>query len=339
MLSGGDGIPAKPLYKNPITIQPRHLCILTTNHMPQLSEVIPALVERLLCIPFPVTFADLDHGELLTTTRRQRDISLKERLKADSAGVLNWLVKGAVMWYATKSLKRDAPTKVRDFCRAYFEDQDAVASFLRERCVFDPDARVASSDLLVEYNEWAERTDNKKMNAKSLASNMLRKGVIKKQMRLGGCNCQCYSGITLNASDCNDTDNIDDSPLAPTASARETYFCKALETRLGVAFQRNERPFSWLSSSATGKRLELDMYLPDRRLAIEYDGPHHRIYPNMYHESEKDFQRQRRLDREKDRLCAQHGINLFRVKGGVVDTDAEVDDFLQRLHSADVLVE
>ena len=44
LLSGGDGVPATPKYRDPMTIEPRHLCILTTNHMPQLAEVVVAII-------------------------------------------------------------------------------------------------------------------------------------------------------------------------------------------------------------------------------------------------------------------------------------------------------
>ena len=43
MLSGGDGIPACAKYARPIVIEPRHLCVLTTNWMPQLNTIIPAI--------------------------------------------------------------------------------------------------------------------------------------------------------------------------------------------------------------------------------------------------------------------------------------------------------
>ena len=76
MLSGGDGIPATMKYQDPIVIRPRHWCVLTTNHMPELT----AIMERMLCVHFPVTFADLEPGEAPTTLRRQRDNGLKESI-------------------------------------------------------------------------------------------------------------------------------------------------------------------------------------------------------------------------------------------------------------------
>jgi phage/plasmid-associated DNA primase len=147
LLSGGDGIPAKPLYRDPLTIQPRHLCILTTSHMPELNEVVTAMVERFQVVPFPVTFVDLAEGEAPTAVRRQRDNSLKQRFLADQQGLLRWLVAGAVAWYATRDLKRNAPEKVKEFGRRYFQQQDKIASFIQERCVVSACASPSSIDL------------------------------------------------------------------------------------------------------------------------------------------------------------------------------------------------
>ena len=54
LLSGGDLIPAKALYKDPISIIPRHKCLLITNHLPELQgEVTQAITDRLLCVHSP----------------------------------------------------------------------------------------------------------------------------------------------------------------------------------------------------------------------------------------------------------------------------------------------
>eukprot|EP00798_Chlamydomonas_sp_ICE-L_P010893 gene10893-biopygen10959 len=82
LLTGGDGFPAKALYKDPVTIQPRHLAILVTNYMPEMSDVIVAMVERICVVHFPVTFRDLIPGESETATLRQCDRTMKDKLKS-----------------------------------------------------------------------------------------------------------------------------------------------------------------------------------------------------------------------------------------------------------------
>ncbi len=201
LLSGGDGIPAKPMYKDPLTIEPRHLCILTTNHMPELSEVIPAIVERLLCVHFPVTFVDLLPGEEPTPFRRQRDNSLKERLYGDLPAALKWLVDGSVAWYTSRDLKRNAPEKVKAFSRRYFDEQDKIGQFLRERCKVAPGLRQPSAALLSAFNEWAGRDGQ--VSEKMLPAMLRAKGFDKKRMRVGDAILTCFEGLEL-VNDCVD---------------------------------------------------------------------------------------------------------------------------------------
>eukprot|EP00798_Chlamydomonas_sp_ICE-L_P021596 gene21596-biopygen30291 len=61
LLTGGDGFPAKALYKDPVAVMPRHLAILETNYMPELSDVIVAMIERLLAIEFPALLQTSRH--------------------------------------------------------------------------------------------------------------------------------------------------------------------------------------------------------------------------------------------------------------------------------------
>jgi putative DNA primase/helicase len=201
LLSGGDIIPATPKYKDPISIIPRHTCILTTNHMPELhGEVTQAIVDRLLCVHFPVTFTIMGEGEEPSKFRRPRDDTLKERILADLQGVLRWLVEGAVMWYGSKDLKRNAPEAVKEFSKQYFRDQDVLAAFITEMCVVGEGEKVGSSDFLMSYNNW---TEDKKLDNKAMASFMRSKGFEKKRCRFNGDNIQCFLGIALK-KDVND---------------------------------------------------------------------------------------------------------------------------------------
>ena len=197
LLSGGDGFPAKPMYKDPITIDPRHLVLLVTNYMPELNDVIPALMQRIMCIEFPVLFRDLMPGEVETPTVRQVDKTLKKRLKSPDgqAALFAWLVEGAVRWYKDEGcLKRSAPAKVTAFTRQYFEEQDSVQAFLTEHCEFGDGKRVSSANLLYHYRQAAERNTTDKW----FHAQMKAKGFLKKSgMRIGGTKVMGYDGVGL----------------------------------------------------------------------------------------------------------------------------------------------
>lgn len=116
-LSGGDGLPAAAKYGAPFTIQPQYLPLCATNTMPALPLVDVATAERVIVVEFPVSFIDLEAGETATVYRRQRDNDLKNKMKEKGEELLRWLVKGAMMWYASGGLKRSAPEKVKAFTR------------------------------------------------------------------------------------------------------------------------------------------------------------------------------------------------------------------------------
>ena len=195
LLSGGDGISATPKYKDPLTIIPRHLCILATNHMPELSQVIPAMVERLICINFPVTFTDLLPGEQPTQHRRQADKGLKAYLDLHKGEVLTWLVKGAKMWYDSPHLKRDAPAKVVEASTKYFLEQDKIARFLHEVCVLGEERKVATSVLLATYNDW--NNGEKSIGSKEMASLLKGKGFEKKPSKIDGITVNAFIGVDV----------------------------------------------------------------------------------------------------------------------------------------------
>ena len=131
MLTGGDTIPGAffsfassyqtnllkclgtPKYKDPMKVEPRFLCMITTNHIPIFGPVFAANLRRFMCIDFPVSFVDLQPGEVNSATRKQKDNTLAGRLAADLPGVLRWLVMGAIDWYAHGNLMRDCPEKSR----------------------------------------------------------------------------------------------------------------------------------------------------------------------------------------------------------------------------------
>jgi len=96
LLTGGGSIPARPLYGKPITYAPRFLLMLMTNHKPGASSEDYALWERVLLIPFKLSFVD----EPVKEFERKRDPQLLSKLKAEASGILAWLVRGFLSWQA-----------------------------------------------------------------------------------------------------------------------------------------------------------------------------------------------------------------------------------------------
>ena len=105
--------------------------------------------------------------------------------------------------------------------------------------------------------------------------------------------------------------------IPDTSSISENRFGRVLASTLGpnMTFLRNVRPV-WLPNPKTGRAMELDFFCPFKKLAIEYDGPQHYEFPNRYHATREEFEEQRERDAEKDRICAENGVRLIRVRMG-----------------------
>ncbi len=105
-----------------------------------------------------------------------------------------------------------------------------------------------------------------------------------------------------------------------TASKSELLFKDAVEKELGIPFRKHYPP--WLLNM-TGYGMELDMYNEEHALAIEYDGPHHYVFPNQYHKSVAEFEALRARDALKDRLCAAKEVRLIRVRASHLTAELE----------------
>ena len=175
-MTGGDTVPSRALYGAPTSLRPSWLLLMMTNFMPIIKRLKPSLVERILVMEFPVFFTNLGEDEAPTKFRRQRDNDLKRRLAENKAGVLTWLVQGAVEWYATKDLKRSAPAKVVEYSKKYLMEQDRVELFLKECCEIGEGNRVVAKQLLNAFNKWSEDRDGQKIASKDFNPWMNEKG-------------------------------------------------------------------------------------------------------------------------------------------------------------------
>lgn len=99
--------------------------------------------------------------------------------------------------------------------------------------------------------------------------------------------------------------------LVPHGLRGETRCRALLERWFGVPFPK-VRP-EWLRNPETKRRLELDCYNEQLRLAVEYDGAHHEVWTPHFQASPGALEAQKRRDRYKDARCRGLGITLIRV--------------------------
>lgn len=85
-----------------------------------------------------------------------------------------------------------------------------------------------------------------------------------------------------------------------------------MEKIYGVPF-KNMRP-KWLKNPETGRCLELDCYNEKLKLAVEYNGEQHYVWPNGFkNQSYQDFLDQMKRDALKMKMCETYGVDLIVV--------------------------
>lgn len=88
--------------------------------------------------------------------------------------------------------------------------------------------------------------------------------------------------------------------------------CRALLEYMLQMLLPKVRP-KWLVNPTTKRRLELDMYNEQHRIAFEYDGAQHDVYTPHYHVNAHHFEYRKLLDRLKAELCREHGVLMIRI--------------------------
>ena len=96
---------------------------------------------------------------------RPADIYLKEKLLAESAGILAWLVRGSIGW---QQRGLDPPVLVMEASAEYRRDEDDLADFIDEECYLDPEAECSAKILYMRFVEWWEANINKKKVPKTV---------------------------------------------------------------------------------------------------------------------------------------------------------------------------
>jgi putative DNA primase/helicase len=138
-VTGGDKIAARDLYAKEIEFSPVLKLLVATNHRPNTSQDM-ALWRRMREVPFLAQFGD-----------NRRDPRLRDKLAGERAGILAWIIEGAVRWYADGLT---TPKAVADATADYRMEMDSVRAWIDERCVIDPAARIRASDLHKAFRHW-----------------------------------------------------------------------------------------------------------------------------------------------------------------------------------------
>jgi len=180
--TGGETLRVEHKYGHPFTIKPVGKIWLGVNHRPVVKDDSFGFWRRVRLIPFLRTF-----------TGSADDRTLKDTLKAESAGILAWAVRGCLRWQADGLTP---PAIVVAETDQYQTGEDPLADFFTQRTVLELDSLVTFGNLYIAYRNWAVEQgipDRDKLTAKGFGNLMVRRPF----ERLDRNNQRCYKGLRL----------------------------------------------------------------------------------------------------------------------------------------------
>ena len=181
-LVGEDVISCRFLFREFFTYRPGFKLVLATNHRPRIRGNDYAIWRRVRLVPFSRIFAP-----------EERDLHLREKLRAEGSGILNWMVAGYQDWLEHGLAESEAVMAATD---EYQQAEDRFAEFIGE-CRKAPDASCFSFDLYSTYTAWAERNHERSVSQKAFSMAMVERGFVKTPTKMG----KVFSGIEPKSSE------------------------------------------------------------------------------------------------------------------------------------------
>jgi putative DNA primase/helicase len=178
-LTGGDRISARFMRGDFFQFIPQFKLFITGNHKPGLRNVDEAIRRRFHLIPFTVTIPEAD-----------RDPLLAEKLKAEWPGILNWMIEGCFRW-RDEGLKK--PKAVEDATNEYLQTEDALLTWIEERCECDKRIETRACTLFASWKAWCELSGEFTGSAKAFGMNLAQHGFEKRTATAGA----MYRGLAI----------------------------------------------------------------------------------------------------------------------------------------------
>jgi putative DNA primase/helicase len=114
---------------------------LLANHKPTVRGSDWGIWRRIKLMPWSVVVPN-----------SERDMRLREKLKAEAPGILAWAVRGCMAWQAGGMRTPDGVVAATE---AYRVESDPLGEFLEERCVTGVRYFVTAGAVFQEYQDWA----------------------------------------------------------------------------------------------------------------------------------------------------------------------------------------
>jgi putative DNA primase/helicase len=182
MLTGQDRMSARFLFRENFEFSCGFKIRFEGNHRPHIRSTGGATWRRLLVVPFENTVPE-----------DRRDKTLGDKLKSpeERAGILAWMVTGALEWIIGGL---NPPDKVQAAVADYRNAEDRLAPFLDENTIDHRRGQIPAGELYTRYKAWADANGERAMSKRALGMRMEEKGYKPGRTTRGG---RAWDGLSL----------------------------------------------------------------------------------------------------------------------------------------------
>lgn len=163
-MTGGDTMTARFLYKEEFEYIPQFKILINTNVLPKMSEDSIFRSDRLHLICFDRHFEP-----------DERDLSLKDRLKAEVSGIFNLLVK---YYDKLNSEGFIMPESTKQTIEQYQFNSNNVLLFVKEKLYEDKQSWETIAEVYKTYTDWCVENGLSQMAKKTFKERIARCGAV-----------------------------------------------------------------------------------------------------------------------------------------------------------------
>ena len=169
-LTGGDTITARHLFKEPIEFPPTHKLWMSVNHKPRVEDDSEGMWRRVHTIPFTVRFVEPEKAK---PGDRVVDRNLRDVLKGELNGILNWAIEGCLIWQREGL---NPPPEVLLATEEYRKESDVIGRFQEDEIVEEDGCFEPTADIYKVYRRWCGQNNEKELNSSRLGVKLADRG-------------------------------------------------------------------------------------------------------------------------------------------------------------------
>lgn len=185
LMTGGDAITARGLYKDNVEFKPQFKLLIFGNHKPIVKGTDHGIWRRIRLLPFTQTFDGAN-----------RDPNLLETLKNEAPHILAWMVEGCLEWQRLGL--SNLPKVIADATAEYRAEQDLIGHWLDECCVVGNMESATIAEAYLSYTNWASRSGLKPCSKIALTRRLEERGFEKDRNR----SAWHWCGFGINQAAC-----------------------------------------------------------------------------------------------------------------------------------------